>query len=137
MIRQMKETDIPECVDLIRESLMTVADQFGFTKENAPRFTAFATTPERLAYHLTAEKRPMYVYADPDHTIAGYYSLALPEAGTCELNNLCVLPDYRHQGTGSRLLFRLLPLYMRIYGESVIAEHAGHLKVREVPGVWL
>ncbi len=46
MIKQVTEKEIMECVDLIKKSFLTVADEFGFTMENAPRFTAFATTPE-------------------------------------------------------------------------------------------
>lgn len=104
MIRQMKENEISECVKLISDSFMTVANEFGFTIENAPRFTAFATTSERLRYHRDVEKRPMYVYVPDDGKILGYYSLALLENGACELNNLCVLPDSRHQGIGDQLL---------------------------------
>ena len=104
MIRQMNEDEIAECAELISASFMTVADEFGFTKDNAPRFTAFATTPERLKHHMAESKRPMYVYVDPDGKIVGYYSLALRENGECELNNLCVLPDQRHQRIGGELL---------------------------------
>ena len=104
MIRQMKENEISEFISLISDSFMTVADEFGFTRENAPRFTAFATTPERLWYQWNVEKRPMYVYVSEAEKISGYYSLSLPENGVCELNNLCVLPDSRHQGIGDQLL---------------------------------
>lgn len=44
---------------MIRESFMTVADEFGFTVENSPRFTAFATTEDRLHWHLNGEHRNM------------------------------------------------------------------------------
>lgn len=104
MIRQMNENEIDECVELITASFMTVADEFGFNKDNAPRFTAFATTPERLKYQMDVEKRPMYVYVASDEKIVGYYSLALLEEDICELNNLCVLPEYRHQRIGEELL---------------------------------
>ena len=95
--------DIPECVRVIRESFLTVADEFGITGENAPRFTAFATTPERLEYHLNAERRPMFACREGGKII-GYYSLAPGNDGLCELNNLCVLPEYRHRGIGEALL---------------------------------
>ena len=36
--------------------------------------------------------------------MAGYYSMLLRENRTCELNNLSVLPEYRHKGIGARLL---------------------------------
>ena len=90
MIRAMREEEIPACVSLIRRSFATVAEEFGFTEENAPRFTAFATTEQRLMWHFGGEKRPMFVYEDEQGEIVGYYSLLLQENGECELNNLCV-----------------------------------------------
>ena len=43
---------------------MTVAYEYGFTEENAPRFTAFATTQDRLYWHMDGEHRPMYVFEE-------------------------------------------------------------------------
>ncbi|MBE6008795.1 MAG: GNAT family N-acetyltransferase [Lachnospiraceae bacterium] len=103
MIRAINKSDIPECVELIKESFMTVADKFGLTAENASRFTAFATTEDRLNYHFDTEHRPMFVFCDNDK-IAGYYSLLVMDNDECELNNLCVLPSYRHHGIGEALL---------------------------------
>lgn len=57
MIKEVSGKDIAECVKVIRDSFITVADEFGFTSENAPRFTAFATTEERLNWHLNGEHR--------------------------------------------------------------------------------
>ena len=103
MIQAASRNDINECVNVIKQSFLTVAIEFGFTVENAPRFTAFATTEERLSWQLNNEGRPMYVYI-LDGKIVGYYSLA-PQGDTeCELNNLCVLPQFRHQGIGEKLL---------------------------------
>ena len=104
MIRLMREEEIPACVDLIRRSFGTVAEEFGFTEENAPRFTAFATTAERLNWHLHGEKRPMYVYENENGEIIGYYSLLFEENNVCELNNLCVAPESRHGEVGEALL---------------------------------
>ena len=102
-IRAITETEIPACVQVIRGSFQTVADTFGFTPENAPRFTAFATDAARLRFWMQEQHRPMYgwfVNGEP----VGYYSL-LPEAdGACELGSLCVLPAYRHRGIGEALL---------------------------------
>lgn len=103
MIRRVEEKDIVECVNVIRDSFGTVAEEFGFTVENAPRYTAFATTEDRLRWHLFGEKRPMYAFCD-NGAIAGYYSLLLQENNECEINNLCVLPKYRHKGVGEKLL---------------------------------
>ncbi len=103
MIREIRQDDIAQCVNVIRESFGTVAKDFGFTEENAPRFTAFATTKERLDWHLNSEHRPMYGYYE-DGKIVGYYSLLLQDNRECELNNLCVLPEYRHKKLGHKLL---------------------------------
>ena len=104
MIRAAERDDIPVCVRVIRESFRTVADEFGFTGENAPRFTAFAVTEERLLYQLEVERRLMAVFCGESGTIEGYYSLLLRENDACELNNLCVLPSCRHHGIGTDLL---------------------------------
>ena len=103
MIRAINKSDISECVKLIKESFMTVADKFGLTTENASRFTAFATTEDRLNYHFDTEHRPMFVFCDNDK-IVGYYSLLILDNGECELNNLCVSPSCRHRGIGNTLL---------------------------------
>lgn len=103
MIRQITKKDIPECVDIIRKSFKTVADEYGFTIENAPRFTAFATTAERLSWQLENEPRQMFVY-EQDGVLCGYYSLLMQDNNECELNNLAVLPEYRHCGIGKKLL---------------------------------
>ena len=102
MICRVERGDIPECVEVIRKSFKTVADKFGFTEENAPRFTAFAMSEDRLIYHFDVEKRPMYKYVDGGR-IVGYYSFLI-KGEECELNNLCVLPEYRHRGIGGSLL---------------------------------
>lgn len=103
MIRKVEQEDIKECVDVIVKSFMTVAAEFGFTINNAPRFTAFATTEDRLNWHLRGEHRLMYVYSE-DGMIMGYYSLLQQDNDECELNNVCVLPEYRHKGIGDKLM---------------------------------
>ena len=109
MIQPVKNNNIKECVDVIKESFLTVANEFGFTIENAPRFTAFATTEQRLSWQLNQENRPMHAFV-VDGKIVGYYSLALQENRECELNNLCVLPQFRHQGIGEKLLLHSFQL---------------------------
>jgi len=103
MIKAVEKENIPECIKVICDSFITVADEFGFTAENAPRFTAFATSEDRLYWHLLEEHRPMYAFYC-DGVMVGYYSLLLRENNECELNNLCVLPSYRHKGIGKELL---------------------------------
>ncbi len=102
-IRKITAEKIKDCVNVIRKSFETVAREFGFTQKNAPRFTAFATDEQRIKWHLYGEHRPMYGYFR-DEELVGYYSLLINDKQECELNNICVLPDYRHQGIGEELL---------------------------------
>lgn len=102
MIEKIHREHIEECAEVIRSSFLTVADELGFTRENAPRFTAFAVNPARL-YAQFDEGRPMYAYFD-ETQIIGYYSLLLQGHGECELNNLCVLLEHRHRKIGEKLL---------------------------------
>ena len=102
MIRAVQKEDIPEITVLVRESFMTVAESYGITKENAPRFTAFSISEERLCQQLE-EHRPMFVFEN-EGRVLGYYSLQLLKDCACELNNLAVLPESRHQCIGGQLL---------------------------------
>ena len=45
----------------------------------------------------------MFAYYDYSK-IVGYYLLSLQDNNKCELNNLCILPQYRHKGIGAKLL---------------------------------
>ncbi|HIZ55593.1 MAG TPA: GNAT family N-acetyltransferase [Firmicutes bacterium] len=101
MIQSIDRTNIDECVEVIQSSFLTVANEFGLTEQNAPRFTAFAVDSAQLHQQFD-EKRPMYAYFD-DHQVIGYYSLQLQDDGDCELKNLCVLPKYRHKKIGEKL----------------------------------
>ena len=104
MIKEIERNDIPQCVKVIRTSFKTVADEFGFSVENAPAFTAFATTDEKLFFQLDIERRLMYACYSDNNEIIGYYALVIQENSECELNNLCVLPEYRHNHIGGQLL---------------------------------
>ena len=102
MIRHIEEKNLEQIVRVIHDSFLTVAEEFGITQENAPRYVAFATTVQRLRWQLSEEKRPMFAFFEGEDII-GYYSLQLQDGG-CELNNLCVLPAHRRRGIGRELL---------------------------------
>lgn len=107
MIREMRREEIPSCVEIIRKSFQTVADEFGFTRENAPAFVAFAASDERLINQLDEQKRLMFVYED-NGVLCGYYNLLMQDNNECELGSLSVLPEYRHKGIGKELLLHSL-----------------------------
>lgn len=130
MIRPITKEHLPQATALIREAFGTVAQEFGITPENAPRFTAFATTEERLVWHLEGEKRPMFGYFEEDELV-GYCSLALLDGNRAELNNLAVAPSHRHRGIGKALLlhaFDLARSHNRLVIEIGIVEENRRLR---------
>lgn len=101
-IRPIKEADLSECARLIGRSFLTVAEEFGFTAEKDPKFTAFCVTREMLLHQLLNERRPIFG-CETDGVIAGYYSLKTKN-DEIELCNLCTAPEFRHRGIGEAML---------------------------------
>lgn len=101
MIRKANFDEMQACSDLIKESFASVAVKFNITKENAPNYVAFSTTPDKLTEQYL-NGREMYVYV-LDKQIVGFFSLSYHESN-CEINNLCVLHEYRHKGIGRELI---------------------------------
>ena len=126
MIKAISRDEIPACVQVIRSSFQTVADAFGLTAENAPRFTAFAADEAKLLYWMQEQHRPMYGFFENGEPV-GYYNLLRGEHAECELGSLCVLPAYRHCGIGDLLLHdaleRAAALHCRILKLSIIEEN--------------
>lgn len=101
MIRKVNLNEMQACSDLIKESFASVADKFNITKENAPNYVAFSTTPDKLTEQYLSG-REMYIYV-LDERIIGYFSLNFYDNAS-ELCNLCVLSEYRHKKIGGDLL---------------------------------
>lgn len=101
MIFEVGRDELPQCLDVIHRSFATVAEEFGFTRENCPTHTSFIPLSYLEAqmswgWHMCA------LYAG--RTIIGYMSLSKEDDDTYKLHNLAVLPEYRHGGFGKRLL---------------------------------
>ena len=138
MIREVRREEISACVRVIRKSHQTVADTFGFTAENAPRYVAFATDENRLLWHMDNEHRLMFVDEEKG-IIRGYYSLLLKKDNECELGNLSVLPEYRHRGTGTALLKHSVRIarehHCKVMRLSIVEENTVLRKWHEQNGV--
>ena len=68
-----------------------------------------------------------------DGKIVGYYSLALQDNKECELNNLCVLPQFRHQGIGEKLL---LHSFHTAKGLGCLKMNIGIVEENQVLKLW-
>lgn len=95
-----KNEQLNTCLDIIHKSFQTVADDMNLTKENCPSHTAFMPL-ENLQNQLK-NSNPMFLY-EYNNALVGYFSLSLND-GIAELNNLSVLPEYRHLGIGKELV---------------------------------
>lgn len=101
MIEEISKEHISECAKVIKESFLTVAREFNITEQNAPRYVAFAISKEKLSEQYD-NGRKMFAYFNNDN-IVGFYALEFYGV-ECELNNLCVMPEYRHRGIAKELL---------------------------------
>lgn len=101
MIKQIEKENLGGCAELIRTSFLTVADELNITEQNAPRYVAFSVTEQKLSEQYD-NGRMMFAYYENNKPV-GFYALDFFD-NKCELNNLCVLPQYRHKGIAKRLL---------------------------------
>ena len=92
---------LPMYADVIRRSFATVAEDFSWTKDNAPTFTAFIMD-DRLHSKIKGGYYPYGYFTDGK--LSGFFSLTEMDDAVYELNNLAVLPEYRHLGYGKALL---------------------------------
>lgn len=100
-IRKIRLEEIDSCAKVIRQSFLTVAEEFGLTIENCPTNGAFIKK-ERLLSDFNAGINMYGLYLDED--LIGFMELWQKEEGAFELGKLSVLPRHRHKGGGAMLI---------------------------------
>ena len=100
-IRAVYEEELEACANAVRSSFITVAKDFGLTKENCPTNAAFIE-PARLRQDL--EKGNLMFRLAAGEETAGFMQLENGGDGCCFLKNVAVIPKYRHMGYGKALL---------------------------------
>lgn len=108
MIRRIEKEELSLCLDFIHLCFSTVAEMFGFTKENTPGHNAFMPFEKLenfwnwgfLMYGLFEQNQ------NEENELVGYFSISKdPEKEeTYVLHNLCVKPQKRKQGYGKQIL---------------------------------
>lgn len=102
MIKQVKsKNQLNTCLEIIRSSFATVAEKFCLTENNCPSHTAFMAI-DKLEKQFD-EGKLMFLFYYNDIPV-GYFSLTKCSDDEWELNNLAVLPDYRHLGIGKAMV---------------------------------
>jgi len=99
--------------DILNKAFVTVALQFGFTKDNVPRFPAFINA--ELIENQLKKGLKMYGYKINEQ-IAGCIGYSYYKDQIYFIERLATLPDYRHSGIGKKLIS---------YIENKIRENGG------------
>lgn len=89
------------CQNIIQTSFKTVAENFGLTVENCPNHTSFITE-DKLKKQFS-DGADMFLY-EKDEKYIGYFSLIKKSRSVYELDNLSVLPEFRHMGIGREMV---------------------------------
>lgn len=104
------------CLDIIHKSFQTVADELNLTKDNCPSHTAFIPIEKLISQF--ENNTPMFLY-QYNGNFVGYFSLSVND-DSVELNNLAVLPAYRHLGIGKELVDYAIAYSKNTIGASKI-----------------
>jgi ribosomal protein S18 acetylase RimI-like enzyme len=96
-------TDLSETIRVLNKSHLTVADEFGFTRETNPSNNAFidaVTLNKQLGNNIELFQLMI------DGTAAGCIAIekSLKEENTFYIEKVSVLPEYRHKGYGIDLM---------------------------------
>ena len=97
------EEDLSQIVKVLNASHLTIAEQFGFTKEDNPSNNAFIDTltlKEQLCKGITLYAQ--FVNGQAVGCIA--IEKAAKEVDTFYIEKVSVTPEYRHQGLGVELM---------------------------------
>jgi ribosomal protein S18 acetylase RimI-like enzyme len=109
----MPINDTEKITEIVNKSFETVANQFGYTKENAPTFPAF------IKKDIIKENinNGLKMYCFKKHgKIMGCIGYSKYTDERYKIKRLAVLPEYRHKGIGKKLLE---------YGENEIQRKGG------------
>lgn len=117
MIKQINIDDLPTCLELIHDSFITVAKEYGLTEQNCPANPAYITY-ERLKYDFE-NGALMYGYVADDEII-GFVRIIKKDEYTFELGRLAVLPEYRHNKIGSNLINFVKDKVCELGGKKII-----------------
>lgn len=104
------------CLNIIHKSFQTVADELNLTKDNCPSHTAFIPIDKLVSQFDNGTAMFLYQY---NGNFIGYFSLSVNN-DSVELNNLAVLPEYRHLGIGKELVDYAITYSKNILGANKI-----------------
>jgi ribosomal protein S18 acetylase RimI-like enzyme len=112
----VSEAELGNSVNVIRESFITVANQFKLTRENAPSNAAFI----ELEDLLKMKEKDIHLFGVfKDEIQIGFFTVEKNDNDLCYLNKLAVLPGYRHNGYGTKMLDFVFEYVKRARGGKI------------------
>jgi ribosomal protein S18 acetylase RimI-like enzyme len=116
-IKQIKtEEQLAKSLEVIRQSFRTVAEEMNVTRQKTPDHPAFYTMERLRDLHKKATFWGLYV----DGNQVGFIASEKSEDGVYFMDRLSILPAYRLQGYGRKLVEYLLD-YIRKQGGAKVA----------------
>lgn len=100
LIKVNSKEQLNICLEIIHRSFKTVAEEFNLTKDNCPNHTAFMPIDKLIRQFESGTDIFLYQH---NGEYAGYFSL-VNNGESVEMNNLSVLPEYRHLGIGKKMI---------------------------------
>lgn len=95
------EDELINCVAVIRESFLTVAEEFKLTVENAPTNPAFI----ELDWLIKMKEKGIALFGVyNEDTQIGFVAIERAKEGRYYMEKLAVLPEFRHKGYGRRIM---------------------------------
>ena len=116
IIRVESKEQLDICLDIVHKSFQTVADEMILTKDNCSSYTAFMPIEKLISQFENNTPMLLYQY---NGCFAGYFSVSFND-DSVELNNLAVLPEYRHLGIGKELVDYAITYSKNILGANKI-----------------
>ena len=102
MIKTIERNDLSACLEIFHKGYETVAVEFGLTEKNCPDRGRASLPFEKLIAEY--ENGTMMFGYFLNEKIIGYLGMKIYENDICGLDDIIVLPEYRHCGYGKNLL---------------------------------
>lgn len=120
------EQELTVCVNVIRESFATVAEQFRLTKENAPTNPAFIEI--RHLQKMRDKGVAMFgVFCETKQI--GFVAIERYEPTVFYMERLAVLPEYRHKGYGRQIVEYVVKYVADQGGKTVLIGVIGNHEI--------
>ena len=114
-IRKIENID-QNCVRVIRDSFITVAREFNITKQNAPTNPAYIEIESLQAM----KQKGINMYgAFLNNTVIGFVAIEKSSDDLYFMEKLAVLPEYRHNGYGTRLIDFVVETVKKAGGKKI------------------